>query len=145
MNLGILHKSNSSQRKWSFFIFDFISDINIYIIMKDLLIHFCNQIPKGQVASFWDIATQINIIYTINWENAQSSWRLVWRFLSNMNIKERPNLPRQRVVNNKWFVSSLKLWAKWILQIQLLRQEWVTVSDEWILDISKYRFTNWQL
>lgn len=110
--------------------------------MKDLIIQISNQIPAGKVASYGDVADQINNIYMLTWNSEKTSWRIVGKILSAMPEHDRKQLPRHRIINTKWYVSSLKLGNKWITQIQLLRQEWIEVSDDWFLDMAKYRFAD---
>lgn len=100
------------------------------------MIELVNQIPYGHVLSYGKIAEQLNTI-----TNETTSGWIVGRLLSSMPESKWSQLSRQRVVNKQWYISSLKLWTKWLRQIELLRQEWVEVNSEWYIDMVKYEWS----
>jgi alkylated DNA nucleotide flippase Atl1 len=102
--------------------------------MKSDLITIVNEIPSGKVASYWQVAEQLCERF-----NHTTSGRLVGRLLSSMNQKERELLPWRRVVNKQWVVSSLKLGEKGLIQIRLLREDWVEVVNDQI-NMKRYWF-----
>lgn len=100
--------------------------------MKSNLITIVNQIPSGKVVSYGQVAEQLCLQFDIT----TSGW-LVGRMLSSMSQEERNDLPRQRVINKQWIISTLKLGEKWLIQIALLKSEWVEVYNG-VVDINKY-------
>ncbi len=100
--------------------------------MKTDLIAIVNQIPSGKVVSYGQVAEQLCLQFDIT-----TSGRLVGRMLSSMTQDERNKLPRQRVINKQWIISTLKLGEKWLIQIALLKGEWVEVNNG-VVDMNKY-------
>lgn len=100
------------------------------------LITLVNQIPHGRVLSYGRLAEQLNIITG----ETTSGWS-VGRLLSRIPTADRAQLPWHRVINKQWYISSLKLWAKWLEQIRLLKEEWVEVNNEWYVDMVKYEWS----
>lgn len=100
--------------------------------MKLKLLNVVNQIPSGKVVSYGQVAEQLCLQFDIT----TSGW-LVGRMLSSMTQDERNKLPRQRVINKQWIISTLKLGEKWLIQIALLKSEWVEVHNG-LVDMNKY-------
>jgi len=103
--------------------------------LKPDLIKLVNQIPHASVISFGVLAQQLNIM-----TDATTSWRAVGRILTSMTTEERKLCPRRRVINKQWYISTLKLGQKWLIQIDLLKNEWINVSHDWYVDMSQYEW-----
>lgn len=102
--------------------------------MKTDLISIVHQIPSAKVVSYWQVAEQLCLQYGYT----TSGW-LVWRLLSQMSVEECAVFPWQRVINKQWIISTLKLGEKWLIQIALLKGEWVEVNNG-VVDMKKYWF-----
>ena len=102
--------------------------------MKQQLLQLLSYIPYGKVTSYGALANALDRHYGI----MTSGW-MVGRMLSNMPAHERKEttLPRWRVVNKQWVVSSTKLGEKGIDQIARLRAEWIEINDI-IIDMNVY-------
>lgn len=94
--------------------------------MKQQLLQLLSYIPYGKVTSYGALANALDRHYGI----MTSGW-MVGRMLSNMPAHERKEtiLPRWRVVNKQWVVSSLKLGEKGLDQLDRLTSEWISVVD----------------
>ena len=107
--------------------------------MKQELIWLMQRIPYGMVMSYGELASQLDRQYSIH----TSGW-LVWRVLNTLSPKDYPSdrvVPRWRVINKQWVISALKLWQRWLDQINLLRKEWVQVTDGMVnMRIYEYNF-----
>ena len=103
--------------------------------LKPALIELVNQVPCARVISFGILAQQLNIV-----TDATTSWWSVGRLLSSMTHDERQLCPRRRVINKQWYISSLKLGQKWLIQIDHLKAEWVVVSPDWYVNMSRYEW-----
>lgn len=116
--------------------------MDVYLIsnkMKQELIWLIQRIPYGMVASYGELAKQLDIRYGIH-----TSWWIVGRVLSSMPENEWKTwsfFPRWRVINKQGFISTLKLWEKWIEQIKLLQAEWIIVTDAVVnMRVYEYNF-----
>jgi alkylated DNA nucleotide flippase Atl1 len=91
------------------------------------------RIPEGAVTNYGEVAKVVSGIV----------WRLIsaqvvgW-MLSGLSPEEQDWVPWQRVVNKKWFISSLKLGDRWQRQISLLQAEGVPVIDGYV-DMKEYK------
>ena len=96
--------------------------------MKQELIWLMQRIPYGMVVSYGELASQLDRQYSIH----TSGW-LVWRMLNTLTPKDYPSdrvVPRWRVINKQW-----------VDQINLLRKEWVQVTDRMVdMRIYEYNF-----
>lgn len=104
--------------------------------MKQELIWLMQRIPYGMVVSYGELASQLDRQYGIH----TSGW-LVWRMLNTLSPKDYTHgvCPRWRVINKQGLISALKLWQRGLDQIQLLRQEWVQVTDG-VVDMRIYEY-----
>lgn len=92
--------------------------------LKQSLFAIVNRVPRGQVTSFWTLSKILES------ETGRSiSAQMVGRLLSGMSRDEWNQCCRWRVVNKDGFISSIKLWEKWLVQAQLLEGEGVEVRD----------------
>lgn len=103
---------------------------------KELLVEIVNRIPRRRVASFGQIADVIAEI-----RQKKLSGQVVGWMLSRMKEPEWIELPRWRVVNKQWYISSLKLGEKGIKQIHLLEKEWIPVENNKV-DMDIFRVEN---
>lgn len=97
--------------------------------MKDQVIDIVKSIPYGKLMSYGQIADRLSSYY-----NIQTNAWIVGRTLSTMPRSQWTTCPRWRVVNKAWFVTTVKLWEKWILQIQILEREWFVIQEGQILN-----------
>jgi alkylated DNA nucleotide flippase Atl1 len=104
--------------------------------VKQAILEIVNLVPVLHVVSYGQLAP-----YVSERSGKTISAQMVWRQLSWMPEHEWNTLPRRRVVNKQWKISSLKLWSKWRKQIQLLESEWFVVNDNQI-DMERYRWTH---
>jgi methylated-DNA-protein-cysteine methyltransferase related protein len=102
--------------------------------MKGEMLSIVADIPNGKVMAYGDVASQLDITYDI-----KTSGYIVWRMLSSMPESEWMKYPWWRVINKQWYISSLKLGRKWLLQKQLLEKEWIEVINDTV-DMKKYRY-----
>jgi methylated-DNA-protein-cysteine methyltransferase related protein len=96
--------------------------------IKPRLIELINMVPKGRLVSYGQLARLLGI-----------SAQMVGWTLSGMKQSEWSALPWQRVVAKDGAISALKLGQKGILQMDLLTQEGVEITDETV-KMSKYGF-----
>lgn len=97
--------------------------------MKDQIVDIVKSIPHGKLLSYGQIADKLSSYYDIQ----TNAW-MVGRTLSAMPKSQWSTCPRWRVVNKVWFVSTIKLWEKGILQIQILEREWFIIQEWQILN-----------
>ena len=102
--------------------------------VQSKMIEVVNLIPYGKVSSYGRIAQVVNILWSHN-----VSAQVIGRLLSGLPESQRDQLPRRRVVNKKWVVTSLKLGEKWLRQIKLLEKEWIKIVDDQ-MDMSIYGY-----
>ena len=102
--------------------------------VQSKMIEVVNLIPYGKVSSYGRVAQVVGIL-THRTVTAQ----VIWWLLSGLPESQRDQLPRWRVVNKKWVVTSLKLGEKWLRQIKLLEKEWVKIVDD-KMDMSVYGY-----
>ena len=105
--------------------------------MKQELIWLIQSIPYGMVASYGELAKQLDIKYGIH-----TSWWIVGRVLSSMPEHEWKTgsfFPWWRVINKQGFISTLKLGEKWIEQIKLLQDEGIHVNVG-VVDMRIYEY-----
>ena len=104
--------------------------------MKQELLLLVQHIPYGMVVSYGALAIELDKKYGIH----TSGW-MVGRILSQMSVNEWKwsLIPRWRVVNKQWIITSLKLWERWLEQIRLLSQEWIHIEDGKV-DMSVYEY-----
>jgi methylated-DNA-protein-cysteine methyltransferase-like protein len=100
--------------------------------MKKEVLDIVSWIPYGKVLSYGRVAELVNIQHDL-----KISWYLVWRILSWLPEREWAIYPWWRVVNKQWYISSLKLWTRWLLQKQLLSKEGIEVVNDTV-DMKKY-------
>ena len=105
--------------------------------MKEKMLEIVARIPFGKVTSYGLVAQQMDIEYDI-----KTSWYIVWRLLSSMPESERMVYPWRRVINKQWYVSTLKLGRKWLLQKQLLEKEKIEIVNDTV-DMKKFWY-NWK-
>jgi len=95
--------------------------------LREQVIEFVWSVPKGQVASYGQIASSLKV------EDARV---IGWIMHTTGNI---PDFPWWRVVNNEGKIS-IKDPALAIRQKELLEAEDIVVGDHFTLDIEKYRY-----
>jgi methylated-DNA-protein-cysteine methyltransferase related protein len=103
--------------------------------MKEEIYSLVQEIPKGRVTSYGLVAQQLDIRYDIK----TSGW-IVWRMLSTMSEGEWKaglGCPWQRVINRQWYISTMKLGTKWLIQKQLLEREGIEIINDTV-DMKKY-------
>ncbi len=103
--------------------------------MKIELYDVVRQIPRGYVASYGKVAEQLDIQYDI-----KTSGYIVGRILSTMSEAEWLSwtwCPWQRVINKQWYISTMKLGRKWLIQKQLLEAEGIEIMNDSV-DMIKY-------
>ncbi len=100
--------------------------------VQEAMIEVVNRIPEKKVTNYGEIA---KVVARMLWRPITA--RVVWWMLSWLPEWEREKLPWRRVVNKKWFVSSLKLWDKWYRQIEALENEGIIVTEGFI-DMKEY-------
>jgi len=106
--------------------------------VQSKMIEVVNLIPPGQVASYGRVAQVVGIL-----SSRTITAQVIWRLLSGLPESARDQLPRWRVVNKKWVVTSLKLGEKWLKQIKLLKKEGVKiVEDQMDMKIYEYDFVD---
>lgn len=105
--------------------------------MKEKMLEVVARIPYGKVTSYGAVAIQLDIEFDI-----KTSGYIVWRLLSSMPESERMIYPWRRVINKQWYISTLKLGRKWLLQKQLLEKEKIEIVND-IVDMKKYGY-NWK-
>lgn len=94
---------------------------------RDRVIEVVLQIPYGKVTTYGTIATMAGI---------PRGARIVGGILHYASDKE--NLPWQRVINRHGFISIKGLDHPKQLQKALLEQEGIEVSDDFMVNLSKY-------
>ncbi len=95
---------------------------------RDAVRWFVEQVPKGRVVTYGDVAT---------WVGRPGAARQVGAALRSL-AAENPTFPWQRVINAQGGISTFKV-GTGELQIALLRAEGVDVQDGTV-DLSRYRF-----
>lgn len=103
-------------------------------VVQEKMIEVVNLIPEGKVTNYGRVAQVVGIL-----TNRVITAQVIGRLLSWLPESERHNLPRRRVVNKKWIVTSLKLGEKWLRQIKLLQDEGIDIIDDQ-LDMTKYGY-----
>lgn len=94
------------------------------------VIQVVSEIPSGKVVSYGQVAAYIGAPRAAR----QVGWTL-------KHLEEDVSLPWWRVINNKGVISiDGNLYNDKRLQKQLLEQEGILVTDDYILDIEQYRF-----
>lgn len=107
-------------------------------VVQEKMIEVVNLIPEGKVTYYGRVAQVVGVL-----TNRVITAQVIWRLLSWLPESERHNLPRRRVVNKKWVVTSLKLWEKWRRQIKLLEKEGIEiVKDQLDMSIYGYDFSD---
>ncbi len=84
-------------------------------------------IPKGKIMSFSQIGRLTGL-----------HPRTVGNILTTMQSEDLEKIPWHRVVNNKGYISSIKLGLKGKIQENLLRKEGLKIIDYQIIDYEKY-------
>jgi len=98
---------------------------------RSKVISFVKSVPKGKVVSYGQVAAASG--------NAKAA-RQVGGILAALDVSDQA-VPWWRVVNNQGIISIRGNWtASKDLQRDLLKREGVLVSEEFKLDIEKYRF-----
>lgn len=92
-----------------------------------LIYEVVRQIPKGRVATYGQIAMLAGNIH----------WARVVGYALHSN-PDPENIPCYRVVNREGRVSSAFVFGGRNRQIELLREDGIEVSDDGIVDLSKY-------
>ncbi len=105
--------------------------------MKEKMLEIVASIPFGRVTSYGMVAQQLDIAYDI-----KTSGYIVWRLLSSMPESEWMVYPWRRVINKQWYISTLKLGRKWLLQKQLLEKEKIEIVNDTV-DMKEYWY-NWK-
>jgi methylated-DNA-protein-cysteine methyltransferase-like protein len=97
---------------------------------KHFVITFVKKIPKGKVVSYGQVAASCG---------HPRAARQVGGVLRNLD--PGAGIPWWRVVNNKGLISIKGNWeASKELQRELLRKDGIKVSEDYKLDINKYRY-----
>lgn len=99
--------------------------------MKEHLLEIIDLIPSGKVVSYGQVAEQLCMRYDYN----TSGW-LVGKMLSSLS-KDEWHHAWQRVINKQGYISTLKLWERWLTQIALLQEEWIDVNNGYV-DMDKH-------
>lgn len=94
---------------------------------KDLVIQIILQIPEGRVTNYGSIASAAGV---------PRGGRLVGGVL-HYNT-ESLNLPWHRIINRQGFISTSCLEHPKPLQKALLEQEGIEVSEDFVVDLSRY-------
>lgn len=94
---------------------------------KDKVIATVKKIPYGRVTSYGTVASLVG---------SPRSALLVGEILRNFSSKY--NLPWQRVINSKGFISIKNIECPKSLQKALLESEGVEVSSDFMVDLRKY-------
>ncbi|MFC1722460.1 MGMT family protein [Patescibacteria group bacterium] len=104
-------------------------------LFKQRVIHIVKNIPKGNVASYGQVA----LIAGTPKGARQVGW--VLNSLENHLLESNEPIPWWRVINNKGFLSirGTKYHDK-NLQKKILLNEGVGVNKDYVLDIEKYRW-----
>ncbi len=100
--------------------------------VKQAMIEIVNRIPYGYVTWFGAIAELVREM-----TETRITAQMIGRQLSWLPRHERQQLPWWRVIAKNWYVSTLKLWDKWREQIELLKKEWVEVT-QYMVDMDIY-------
>lgn len=103
-------------------------------VVQEKMIEVVNLIPEGKVASYGRVAQVVGILL-----NRAITAQVIWWLLSGLPESEWEQLPRWRVVNKKWVVTSLKLGEKWLRQIKLLQKEGVKIVED-KMDMTVYEY-----
>lgn len=98
----------------------------------DALYKIVQNIPFGRVTSYGYVAQLLDIHYDIH-----LSWFFVGKILSGLPQSQRYIVPWWRVVNKQWYISSMKLGSRGVLQRQLLEKEHIEVTNDCV-DMKKY-------
>ena len=105
--------------------------------MRTELFDIVSRIPYGKVTSYGVVAQRLDMYCDI-----KTSWYIVWRLLSTMTEAERMHwwCPWWRVINKQWYISTLKLGRKGLIQKQLLEKEKIEIINDTV-DMKKYWIT----
>jgi len=95
--------------------------------LQEQLISIVKEVPEWFLVSYGVVAKEL-----MKRSERTITAKLIGRQLSGMPEHDWSQLPWWRVVNKQWYVSSLKLWVKWLKQIVLLEKEWYTVTNGYI-------------
>ncbi len=101
-------------------------------LMKTEILEILTWIPFGRVTSYGHVAELLDIHFGIK----TSGW-MVWKILSSMNAEEQLRYPWRRVINKEWYVSSMKLWERWLRHKILLEKEKISIIND-VVDMKKF-------
>ncbi len=93
-------------------------------IYKAKVLNIVKDIEEGQVMTYGDVGNMTGI-----------NPRLVGWILSGLTEEEQQTYPWQRVVAKGGLISSLKLGARGLLQVELLKKEGFKIEDGRILNL----------
>lgn len=89
-------------------------------------------IPYGRVTNYGSVAQAMGMLYEINIRAQIVWWILWWLYCDGEHPAEW-----QRVINKKWFISTMKLGDRGNRHIELLEAEWVPVVEGYV-DMTAY-------